>query len=231
MSLLILVNRIMNENDYFKLYKVEIEKLMEYGFIKENDTYTFSTNLMNNDLKMYVIITKKQEITTKLIDIFSNEEYILHKIRKANGNYISKVKEQYQQVLEDIKNNCFVKEIFKNEKTKEVIRYVYETFGDELEFLWGEDSCSAVFRRKDVNKWYGLIMSIPKTKLGYDNNEIIEAMNLKGDANKIIDHNYYFPAYHMNKKSWYTINLHSEVPLVDIKELINKSYESLKKCK
>lgn len=230
MSLLILVNRIMNENDYFKLYKVEIEKLMEYGFIKENDTYTFSTNLMNNDLKMYVIITKKQEITTKLIDIFSNEEYILHKIRKANGNYISKVKEQYQQVLEDIKNNCFVKEIFKNEKTKEVIRYVYETFGDELEFLWGEDSCSAVFRRKDVNKWYGLIMSIPKTKLGYDNNEIIEAMNLKGDANKIIDHNYYFPAYHMNKKSWYTINLHSEVPLVDIKELINKSYESLKKC-
>lgn len=228
--MLILVNRIMNENDYFKLYKVEIEKLMEYGFIKENDTYTFSTNLMNNDLKMYVIITKKQEITTKLIDIFSNEEYILHKIRKANGNYISKVKEQYQQVLEDIKNNCFVKEIFKNEKTKEVIRYVYETFGDELEFLWGEDSCSAVFRRKDVNKWYGLIMSIPKTKLGYDNNEIIEAMNLKGDANKIIDHNYYFPAYHMNKKSWYTINLHSEVPLVDIKELINKSYESLKKC-
>ena len=220
----------MNENDYFKLYKVEIEKLMEYGFIKENDTYTFSTNLMNNDLKMYVIITIKQEITTKLIDIFSNEEYILHKIRKANGNYISKVKEQYQQVLEDIKNNCFVKEIFKNEKTKEVIRYVYETFGDELEFLWGEDSCSAVFRRKDVNKWYGLIMSIPKTKLGYDNNEIIEAMNLKGDANKIIDHNYYFPAYHMNKKSWYTINLHSEVPLVDIKELINKSYESLKKC-
>ena len=178
MSLLILVNRIMNENDYFKLYKVEIEKLMEYGFIIENDTYTFSTNLMNNDLKMYVIITKKQEITTKLIDIFSNEEYILHKIRKANGNYISKVKEQYQQVLEDIKNNCFVKEIFKNEKTKEVIRYVYETFGDELEFLWGEDSCSAVFRRKDVNKWYGLIMSIPKTKLGYDNNEIIEAMNL-----------------------------------------------------
>ena len=228
--MLILVNRIMNENDYFKLYKVEIEKLMEYGFIKENDTYTFSTNLMNNDLKMYVIITIKQEITTKLIDIFSNEEYILHKIRKANGNYISKVKEQYQQVLEDIKNNCFVKEIFKNEKTKEVIRYVYETFGDELEFLWGEDSCSAVFRRKDVNKWYGLIMSIPKTKLGYDNNEIIEAMNLKGDANKIIDHNYYFPAYHMNKKSWYTINLHSEVPLVDIKELINKSYESLKKC-
>ena len=91
--MLILVNRIMNENDYFKLYKVEIEKLMEYGFIKENDTYTFSTNLMNNDLKMYVIITKKQEITTKLIDIFSNEEYILHKIRKANGNYISKVKE------------------------------------------------------------------------------------------------------------------------------------------
>ena len=230
MSLLILVNRIMNENDYFKLYKVEIEKLMEYGFIKEKDTYTFSTSLMNDDLKMYVVITKKQEITTKLIDIFSNEEYILHKIRKANGNYISKVKEQYQQVLEDIKNNCFVKEIFKNEKTKEVIRYVYETFGDELEFLWGEDSCSAVFRRKDVNKWYGLIMSIPKTKLGYDNNEIIEAMNLKGDANKIIDHNYYFPAYHMNKKSWYTINLHSEVPLVDIKELINKSYESLKKC-
>ena len=215
----------MIEKEYFRLYKIDYCKLESFGFIKENDQYTFSTSIVDNDFKLVVEIDKKGNIDTKVIDIFSDEEYILHRVKKAKGKYASKVKEAYENVLDQIKDNCMIKELFKHEHTKAVIEYVKEKYNDELEFLWGEDSQTAIFRRKDTNKWYGLIMSISKSKLDQTSDEIIEAMNIKGYPNKTVDYTHYYPAYHMNKKYWYTVDLSSNVDLKQLFENIDLSYQ------
>lgn len=219
----------MEEKEFFRLYQIEEEKLISYGFIKKESKYQYSTYIMNNEFQMIVEVDQNNIINTQLKDVFTNEEYILHKIKKANGTYVTKVKEAYEDILEDIKRKCMTKEIFRHTTTKEIIQFIFEMYNDQLEFLWGEDSQSAVFRRKDVNKWYGIIMVIPKRKLGYESDDLIEIMNLKGNASEIIDNSHYFPAYHMNKKTWFTIDLTSKINLDEVKAMIKNSYDSLKK--
>lgn len=214
----------MIENEFFKLYKIEYNKLEPYGFIKEDNHYIYSTQIVDNDFRLIVEIDINGTIDTKVIDVFSDEEYILHRVKKAKGKYASKVKEAYEKVLNQIKDQCMTKEVFKHLNTKTAIEYVKEKYNDELEFLWGEDSLTAIFRRKDSNKWYGLIMAIPKNKLNHTSDEIIEAMNLKGYPNKTVDRIHYFPAYHMNKKYWYTVNLSSDLDLNELFENIDLSY-------
>ena len=135
------------------------------------------------------------------------------------------MKEAYDDVLNQIKDSCMIKELFKHENTKAVINYVKEKYDDELEFLWGEDSQTAICRRKDSNKWYGLIMAIPKSKLDGQSDEVIEAMNLKGYPENSVDYKHYYPAYHMNKKYWYTVDLSSDLDLNQLFENIDISYQ------
>ena len=72
-----------------------------------------------------------------------------------------------------------------------------------------------------------LMMKIPANKIGIESDEEIEVINLKYQKDKVdevIDNISIFPAYHMNKKSWITIMLDSDITKTRIKELIDNSY-------
>ena len=147
------------------------------------------------------------------------------------GGYSEKVYKEYSEVLEKIKKKCFEDEIFKANYTKEIITYVKNKYGDELEFLWEKSPKNAVVRRKSSNKWYAVILTISKRKLNLDSEEIIEVINLHNspeEIEKLIDNKRYFPAYHMNKKYWCTICLDGTVELEEIYKLIDISYELAK---
>ena len=122
---------------------------------------------------------------------------------------------------------CSSPEIFKSVQTKQVIKYIKEKYDNEPEFLWGEKDGNAVFRHKENKKWYGVLMTVQKSKFGLDGDEIIEAINLKmepKDIEKIIDNKKYFPAYHMNKKHWFSIILDGRVDIKKIYDFIDISY-------
>ena len=73
---------------------------------------------------------------------------------------------------------------------------------------------------------------IRKNKLIGDSNEIIDILNLRCDKSvidSVIDNINIFPGYHMNKKSWISINLCGNISLEDVFNLIDKSYELSKK--
>ena len=58
---------------------------------------------------------------------------------KRSG-YSEKVYKTYSEVLDKIKKECFEDEIFKLDYTKEVVDYVKNKYGDELEFTMGKIS-------------------------------------------------------------------------------------------
>ena len=211
----------MVEREYFKFYKIEEEKLIPYGFKFENGEYKYSTTIVENSFRLDVVVDMQHNIHTYVIDLFSNEEYILHLVKRAKGTYAAKVKEAYNEVLDEIKQKCMRLEIFKCQK---IIQYVYEKYNDELEYPWGEGK-AAVFRRKDTHKWYGLLMGISKRKLGLDSDEEVEVMNLKGNPEEVIDYIHYFPAYHMSKKNWYSVMIDETINYEELFQKINKSYE------
>ena len=194
--------------DFIKNKKINFKKLKEFGF-----------ELIDNS------------IFTEIIDTETNEPYVLHLLEIKRSGYSEKIYKAYSEILEKVKKVCFEDEIFKANYTKEIVAYVKNKYGDELEFLWEKSPKNAVVRRKSSNKWYAVILTIPKRKIGLESDEVIEVINLHNipkEIEKLIDYKRYFPAYHMNKKHWCTICLDGTIELKEIYKLIDISYELAK---
>ena len=218
-------------NNFIKDKKIDLKKLEEFGFKLINNSYYYHTSLLKNQFKISVKISLDNSIFTEIIDTETTEPYVLHLLEIKRSGYSEKVYKAYSEVLEKIQKECFEDEVFKANYTKEIITYVKNKYGDELEFLWEKSPKNAVIRRKSSNKWYAVILTISKRKLNLDSDKIIEVINLHNTAKeieKLIDKKKYFPAYHMNKKYWCTICLDGRIELEEIYKLIDISYELAK---
>ena len=217
--------------DFIKNKKINFKKLKEFGFELIDNSYYYHTSLLKNQFKMSVKINLDNSIFTEIIDTETNEPYVLHLLEIKRSGYSEKIYKAYSEILEKIKKVCFEDEIFKANYTKEIVAYVKNKYGNELEFLWEKSPKNAVVRRKSSNKWYAVILTIPKRKIGLESDEVIEVINLHNipkEIEKLIDYKRYFPAYHMNKKHWCTICLDGTIELKEIYKKIDISYELAK---
>ena len=65
----------------------------------------------------------------------------------------------------------------------EVFRYVKRKYKSEIEYLWARYPTYAIFRHEDNRKWFGLVMDIPREKLGLNGDGIVDVLNVKtGDV-------------------------------------------------
>ena len=74
-------------------------------------------------------------------------------------------------------------------------------------------------------------MTVKKDRLGFKTDETVEVMNLTAPKEKvpqIIDNKTFFPAYHMNKQSWFTILLENVDDYGQVFDLIDNSYLKVK---
>ena len=217
--------------DFIKNKKINFKKLKEFGFELIDNSYYYHTSLLKNQFKMSVKINIDNSIFTEIIDTETNEPYVLHLLEIKRSGYSEKIYKAYSEILEKVKKVCFEDEIFKANYTKEIVAYVKNKYGDELEFLWEKSPKNAVVRKKSSNKWYAVILTIPKRKIGLESDEVIEVINLHNipkEIEKLIDYKRYFPAYHMNKKHWCTICLDGTIELKEIYKKIDISYELAK---
>ncbi len=212
----------------FENREIDNSKLLKNGFIKENNIYVLKKKIINNQFEMIVNISDNEK-TSKLIDLVNdNDEYILVDIEGSNGEFVGRVKDEYQSILKDIIENCTKLNIFKSKQSKEVIKYIKNKYNDELEFLWEKFDNNAIWRNKKNNKWYALLVEVSERKLGINSDKIIEAIILRYQKEKIenfIDGIKIYPGYHMNKKNWITVKLDNSLETSIIFELIDNSYE------
>lgn len=216
------------EKTIFKNRKINPNRLLSYGFLDVGEAYSYETMLIGNQFRMTVEISASGDISTRIVDTDTEEEYVLHRASGACGAFVGMVKDAYEAVLLDISQQCFEADVFKSEQAKELIRYVRDTYGDELEFLWQKFPDNAVWRRKDTGKWYAALLTVSKNKLGLDSSEKIEILDLRlrpEELEVLVDNQNYFPGYHMNKKHWYTILLNDSVSLAEIQQRVSISYQ------
>lgn len=213
---------------------IDYDKLLKYGFIQENGTYLYKTKLHNGEFELEVTV-ENNKMTSKVIDLMNEDEYILVDIKDSTGEFVGNLRKEYEEELQNIIEKCTVPNIFKSEQAKEIIKYVKEKYNGELEYLWKKFPENAIWRNKRNNKWYGLLLVISERKLGLESDKIIEIIDLrysKDNIKEIIDNNKIFPGYHMNKESWITIRLNGDMNTKKILELIDNSYKlSLAKSK
>lgn len=197
---------------------INYDKLISYGFRMDGDNYIYNKKIHNDEFNVIVSVSG-DDITSKVIEVDSNEEYVLVDT-SSSGSFILELNNEYEEVVNDIFNKCFDKYDLSNEVTL----YIKNKYGDELEYLWEKFPSYAVVRNKKNKKWYALIAKIEKNKLVGESKELIWVLNLRCDMN-IIDGINIFPGYHMNKKSWISINLCGNIDIEMVYNLIDRSFE------
>ena len=207
--------------------KVDLSKLAKYGFKKSGKTYLFKTDIVNGDFNLTVKVTESGEIHTELIEKALNEPYTLHLAQSAEGNFVGKVRDEYNKILNDIELNCYEIDVFESPITKNLIKYITEKYEVSPEYLWEKFPNNAIFRRSDNSKWFAAILTVKYSKLGFESEEIAEVVNLKvkkENIEEILSKPNIHPAYHMNKKSWITIILDGTMNLKEICQYVDNSY-------
>ena len=113
---------------------------------------------------------------------------------------------------------------------QEFLQYCMDTYSTSPDYPFDEDFVTAVLRHEDNQKWYALVMSVPRRKLGLDSDEIVGVVNLKlpiemfgsfGASDGV------YPAYHMNKLHWISVLL-PDAPEDVVQFLVNVSFEATK---
>lgn len=120
-----------NLENMLKNKAIECNKLVEYGFKKQENKYIFKNKIYNKQFEIVVIISDKQK-TSKLIDLANDEEYIMVDIQDCAGKFVGEIRQEYEKTIQDIINKCTIDEIYKNQQSKEVIRYIKEKYDDDL---------------------------------------------------------------------------------------------------
>lgn len=213
----------------YKLTRCRIlyEKLVPFGFEFIDGTYLYTTAILDGQFLMMVAVADDVTLRPTVIDMASGEEYVLHLVNGSVGGFVGQVRAAYDRVLDEIRVNCCESEVFHSDMAKRLIAYVRGRYGDELEFLWEKFPDNAIWRRADSHKWYAAVLTVSKRKLGLDSDEIAEIIDLRlvpEQMPNLIDNEWYFPGWHMNKKHWYTILLDGAVPFEELCQRIDESY-------
>lgn len=210
-----------------KRKKVLLEKLVPYGFAKKKEGFYYTKRISQGQFLLSVLVKHDGRMETTLTDTALGEEYILHLVPGTTGAFVGQVRQEYQEVLDHIFENCYEPDVFQSEYAHKLISYVRDTYGDELEFLWKKFPDNAVWRRKDTNKWYAALLTVEKSKLGIEGDGWIEIIDIKANPDEIealVDHKKYYPGWHMNKKNWISICLDGSVGFDELCHRIADSY-------
>ena len=109
--------------------------------------------------------------------------------------------------------------------------YIGNTYGVTGEHPFAKEPATCVFRHACNQKWFAVIMEIPKEKLGLSGGGEINLVNFKCDTRLIgsfREETGIYPAYHMSKAHWLTVALDGTVGEDKIKFLLDMSYDLTK---
>ncbi len=207
--------------------KFLIDNMIKYGFVKQDSSYVYQEKICDD--KFLVVITYLDGIiSTRVIDLELNDDFVLLDIKDNFGEYTAHVREEYDKVLSCMILSCSISSVFLSRQALMLSKYIKDTYGEDLEFLWESYPDAAIVRHADNRKWYILFMRISRKKLGFDSDEIVEIIDLKYPKHKIddlIDYVKFFPGYHMNKSSWITIPLDDTLNDKELIEYLTISYQ------
>lgn len=118
---------------------------------------------------------------------------------------------------------------------EEVLAFAAREYHTKPEYPWAKSPGYAVLRHTDNRKWYGVIMVVPRKRLGIDTDNAdlptspdVDILNVKCDpmlSGSLRMQTGILPGYHMNKSSWISILLDGTVNIEQIFTLLDMSYE------
>lgn len=215
------------EKDIFESAKLQKDKLEKYGFKKDNNIYNYSKNIMDNKFRADITIDSNNSISGKIYELETDEEYTSFRIENINGEFVSKVRDEYIELLKDILDHCYKKEYFLFEQTNRMSDYIIKKYNTKPEFLWKSTPKFGVFRNSKTGKWIGLVQNFDKSLIVSTESGRIELIDLKLDEEvpSYIDNKTIFGYPQKTRRNWLRVILDDSLDDNKVIELIDKSYE------
>ena len=182
--------------------------------------------LMVAPLECHVSISAKGVVSERVLDSESGDEYTLYRVANANGRFVGLVRKAVTSLLKRLAASCFERNVFIQNQSRELLETVRSQWGEELEFLWEDSPESAVLRRADTGKWYAVMMRLPKRKFGLADDSISEFILLRIPNEKrdtTLADRRFLSAFHMNKRTWFAIQLDGHMKITEILHLVECS--------
>ncbi len=220
------------EKEIFRRRKPVDTKLLQYGFVPQKDSLLYQTPILNGDFLVSVQV-RNQKVFCSLTDQATGDEYLPIRIAGQNGAYVSKVREAYCAVLQDIAEQCFEETPFVNAQANRIADLVQQKYGNDLCHPFQEKERyaeSGTFRNPRNGKWYGVIMYQPLSCLtrNEQDTEKLNFINLKvhpEEREALIQEEGIYSSWHMNHRCWVSVRLDDVLSDERIMELIAVSYD------
>ena len=207
-------------------------KMLAYGFHKANKTYILEKTFLDGDFKTVLSVTPKGQVTGKVIDTITQDEYYQLRQETATGPYVNRVRSAYRSLLTDIADSCCSDVLFASSQANRLTQAILDHFQVKPDFPWEHSSryqSYGAFRHTSNRKWFALIMNVKREVLDKDGNtSLIDILNVKippAQGDELWQIPGIYPAYHMNHKTWISVVLDETLPDEKILELIDTSYQ------
>ena len=108
-----------------------------------------------------------------------------------------------------------------------VLAYVKETFGVEPDYPFAKSPDMPVLRHGDTRRWFGILQTVAREKLGLPGEGTAEVLNLKCSpllSGSLRTRPGILPGYHMNREQWISVLLDGTVPPEELFPLIDLSF-------
>mgnify|MGYP000117363004 FL=1 len=210
-------------------YDIDCKRAIAYGFSRTEAGLELKKELPGVGLyAVFVIADKSCEVN--VFDADTDEEYLPFNVLDNITGFVTGIREQVENLVQEIKERCLVKADMK----LRLMGYCTGKFGTKPEAPWEDSPDAYTFKTAKRNKWYALFMTIPYKSLGLAAKGTLDVVNIKLPPEKVldlIDRVHFYPAYHMNKKHWITIVLDKEVDEPLVQQLLEESYGLVEKLK
>ena len=214
----------------FRSAKIKKESLEAAGFTKtDGNTFSMNQTVSNGAFNADITLSlSEQTLTVHLFDSATSEKYALFDMPNSHGAFVASLREEVQQLIDEIKSKCFETSDLKDD----YIEWIKSQFGAEPDYPWPDDAPWSFVFRCPNEKWFALVMRIKYRQLGLTGDEEVWVVNMKASQDEIpnlIDKKSIFPAWHMNKKHWITVLLTAATDFNKLCELTQKSWELVTK--
>ena len=214
----------------FRSAKIKKESLETAGFTTtDGNTFSMNQTVSNGTFNANITLSlSEQTLTVHLFDSATGEKYALFDMPNSHGAFVASLREEVQQLIDEIKSKCFETSDLKDD----YIAWIKTQFGAEPDYPWPDDAPWSFVFRCPNEKWFALVMRIKYRQLGLTSDDEVWVVNMKACQDKIpnlIDKKSIFPAWHMNKKHWITVLLTAATDFNKLCELTQKSWELVTK--
>ena len=103
------------EDKIFQRYSPNFDKLKEYGFVKDNNSFKLEKLFKDDLFKAVIVINSDKQITGTVYDLEGNDEFLPLRLENQQGSFVGEVREEYVKILEDIREKCFTRKYYISE--------------------------------------------------------------------------------------------------------------------